>query len=329
MNFVQPGASPPPTSFADYVVALAREIVGNIEAGAWSIEEALSKTRRLAGAVGHTDYERWLGYELAGYPSEGVDPDVAAILKRANLPSADERRKYFNSSLVAISAGLGKLAAAATHNRKIALMSGRRAAFGGTTFSKEVVAKFQQDDKDFRHHESMRLQLVQSVLAEVLRYAGEVLHRYAYWDTSMRLFERHRAAVDRLLREQAPEVLDKLPSVFERLRLEDAGAIMQAMVTMRSIFVALADRLFPPTEPIEVNGKTIKLGNEEVLNRLEQLLRTRCSSESRRDRLIHATRDLWNRVATGTHIDLSVHEAQSVVLQCLLVVGETLDVTSS
>jgi hypothetical protein len=328
MTFVQTGASPPPASFADYVVALAQEIVRNIEAGAWSIEEALSKTRRLAGAVGHTDYERWLGYELAGYPPE-VDADVAVLLKRANLPTAAERRKYFNSSVVAISAGLGKLAAAATHNLRVATMSGRRAAFGGTTFSKEAVAKFQQDDKDFRHHESNRLQLVQSVLAEVLRYAGEVLHRYAYWDTSMRLFERHRAAVDRLLHEQAPEVLDKLPSVFERLRMEDAGAIMQAMVTMRSIFVALADRLFPPTEPIQVNGKTINLGNEEVLNRLEQLLRTRSKSESRRDRLIHATRDLWSRVATGTHIDLSVHEAQSVVLQCLLVVGETLDVTSS
>src|SRR5205823_5936181 len=118
-----------------------------------------------------------------------------------------------------------------------------------------------------------RLQLGQSVLAEVLRYAGEFLQRYAYWDTSMRLFERHRAAVDRLPHDQAPEVLDKLPSVFERLRLEDARAIMQAMVTMRNIFASLADRLFPPTEPIEVNSKTIKLGSAEVLNRLEQLLR--------------------------------------------------------
>src|SRR5688572_23074447 len=103
MAFVHPSASTPPSSFSEYVVELAREIVRNIEAGAWSIEEALTKARRLAGACGHDDVERWLGYELAGYPPE-VDPDVAALLKRAILPSVEERRKYFNSSLVAITA---------------------------------------------------------------------------------------------------------------------------------------------------------------------------------------------------------------------------------
>jgi hypothetical protein len=327
MTFVQPGASPPPASFADYVVGLAQEIVRNIELGGGSTEEVLSKTRRLAGALGNADYERWLGYELAGYPTE-VDADVAALLKRANLPSVAERRTHFNSSLPAISAGLGKLSAAVAHNRKLVSMSGRRTHFTATPVDKATLAKWDQQEKNARHHEGVRLQLVQSVLAEVSRYAAEVLHRYAYWDTSMRLFERHRTAVDRLLREQAPEVLDKLPSVFERLRLEDASAIMHAMVTMRSIFVALADRLSPPTESIEVEGRTIKLGNEEVLNRLQQLLKTRCKSESRRDRLTQATRDLWKRVNAGTHSDLSVHEAQSVVLQCLLIVGETLDVAS-
>ncbi|MGZ3331906.1 MAG: AbiTii domain-containing protein [Gemmatimonadaceae bacterium] len=328
MTFTQPGVSPLPTSFADYVVGLAQEIVRNVEAGAgYSIEDALTKTRRLAGALGNADYERWLGYEFAGYPSE-EDPEVAVILKRAQLPSAAERRTYFNSSLVVISAGLGKRAAAATHNSRVASMAGRRAGFGGTPLTKEAVANWDKQEKDARHHESVRLQLVQSVLAEVLRYASEVLHRYAYWDTSMRLFERHRAAVDRLLREQAPDVLDKLPWVFERLRLEDASAIMHAMVTMRSIFVALADGLSPPTQPIKVNGETVDLGPDKVLNRLEQLLRTRCSSESRADRLTDATRDLWKRVNAGTHTDLSVHEAQSVVLQCLLVVGETLDIAT-
>ena len=315
-------------SFDEYIVGLARQVVQNVEAGTWSLEEALTRTRRLAGACGHSDYERWLGYELAGFPSD-VDPDVAALLKRANLPDVKERRTYFSSSLIALSAGLGKLAHATAFNRRqLNTVIGRRSTFTGTDLQKSELADWDKQEKDARHFEGLRLQLVQSVLFEVLRYAGEVLHRYAYWDTSLRLFERQRTAVDRLLKEQAPNVLEKLPAVFERLRLEQGDAIMQAMVTMRSLFVALADRLYPPTEPIQVDGKEVKLGPEEVMNRLQQLLRARCQSEKRRDRLIRSTRDLWGRVASGTHTDMSPHEAQSVVLQCLLVVGEILNATA-
>src|SRR5262245_30652363 len=71
------------------------------------------------------------------------------------------------------------------------------------------------------------------VLAAVYEFAVRHYHALAFENLSETIFESHRSSVDRVLAEAAPEVLEKLPSIMDRIAAGDTEAVSQAMNSVR------------------------------------------------------------------------------------------------
>src|SRR5262249_42685332 len=110
-----------------------------------------------------------------------------------------------------------------------------------------------------------------------------------------------------------------------RLAEGDQEAISHAQTSCRRIIDAFADAVYPPTdEVIEVEGRLVPLNAANPRARLNQYIRGKTSSQSRRDKLRQTLAHLYNRVSTAVHNDVTPEEAQSLFLQTYLFLGEVL-----
>jgi hypothetical protein len=164
------------------------------------------------------------------------------------------------------------------------------------------------------------------VLAAVHDFAVSSYHRLAFSGLAESIFEKHRKAVEELIRSIAPDILLKVPAVYDRLSAGDPEAISQGMNTLRRIIKSLADRVYPASDqPIQIDGQRYEVGTDKVLNRIKLFLLARCPSESRRDRLNRSLRDIHERTSVGAHSDISATEARSLFLNTYLALGEVLE----
>jgi len=161
------------------------------------------------------------------------------------------------------------------------------------------------------------------VLAAVYEFAVSQYHRLAFENLSESIFEAHRSAIDRVLADAAPEVLEKLPSIMDRLAAGDTEAMSQAMNSVRRMIKAFADRVYPPREEdVVLDGQKYDVGSDKVLNRLKLFLSANCASQSRRDRLNRSIRDIHERASVGSHADVTQQEARALVLVAHMTLGE-------
>ncbi|MEG4281266.1 hypothetical protein QUA62_27960 [Microcoleus sp. MON1_C1] len=126
--------------------------------------------------------------------------------------------------------------------------------------------------------------------------------------------------------EKCGNVLSKLPYVYARLREGDPEAVSQGVTTCRRIIETFADTLYPPTEETaQLDERTLKLDASKHLNRINVYISQKISSKSRRDRLRHFLSDLYSRICTGVHSEVSPQEAQALLLSTYLFLGEVLN----
>jgi hypothetical protein len=161
------------------------------------------------------------------------------------------------------------------------------------------------------------------VLAAVHGFAVSHYHALAFENLAEGIFEAHRLSIDKLLAVSASDVLQKLPSISDRLATGDPEAVSQAMNSVRRMIKSFADHVYPPAdEVIEIDGQKYEIGADKVLNRLKVFLNGKCASKSRRERLNRTIRDIHERASAGAHADITHSEARSLLLSAYLVLGE-------
>ena len=144
-------------------------------------------------------------------------------------------------------------------------------------------------------------------------------------DAAASTFEFYKRDVDALIAERAGGVLEKFPTVIARLREGDAEAVSQALTTCRRILEAFSDSVYPPRDgTYELGGNELKLDASKHQNRLNVYVAERTQSSSRRARLRQNLANLFDRVSTGVHNDVTVEEAHSLFLNVYLFLGELL-----
>ena len=117
--------------------------------------------------------------------------------------------------------------------------------------------------------------------------------------------------------------MQKIEAIYERL--DDGGqeAISHALTSCRRLINAVADAVYPPAkEPIDVDGKSTRVTQQEPLNRIETYISEHTSSSTRRKRLRRALQDLYDRTSAGVHAEVSAEEARHVFLHTYVVLGE-------
>jgi hypothetical protein len=76
-----PGTSPT-NAPREARLALAKELVRDLEGGLVPLRSLLMKGSRLADLVADAEVKRWLGFELGGYDATGLSPtEMLALIK--------------------------------------------------------------------------------------------------------------------------------------------------------------------------------------------------------------------------------------------------------
>jgi hypothetical protein len=301
-------------SQSKHVLDLARELLDDIELGRTDAERLLLKTSRLVRWVGSQEVRDWIQLELRGYNSS--DP---TSIKYMNLTGrwidVDKNTAYW-----------GPLAQqeASINAEKAKLVSLRLPDVGGDYANlalHNVTVSMTKSTNAISRISAIRSR----VLALLHNVISEIYYEKEFDNLSESIFERYRNEVDILISEHCGDVLEKIPSVMSRLADGDEESISQALGTCRRIIESFADSIFPPSEDsIEIGGNTLKLDAGKHQNRINAYIHQRTASQSRKQRLRQNLGNLFDRVSTGVHSEVTAEEAKSLFLNTYLFLGEVL-----
>jgi hypothetical protein len=319
-------------SISKHRLELARELLDDIELSRLSPEQLLLKTTRLARLSGDTEVRTWLGFELVGYENTEEGQKYMSLMGR--WTDEDKCLGYWsplagiNGSIAAMQIQIQQLQvpnvqlslSSANPNEYVAGWGGRNLA-GVSATATNVLSRLQALTSSITDLTSIRSRVV----AQVHAFVSNTYYALAFSGAAESIFQRHQVAIDNMLREAAPDVLEKIPSVSERLVAGDAEAVSQAMNSCRRMIKAFADAVYPPSDtPATVDGQQYQVGSDKVLIRIQLFLRSRCPSESRRERLNQTLRRIHERASAASHADVSTDEARSLFLGTYLALGEVL-----
>lgn len=164
------------------------------------------------------------------------------------------------------------------------------------------------------------------VVATVYDFVSEIYHELLFSELQASLFADTQARVDGSLAAASGSALDKIESVSARLRDGDPESVSQGLTTCRRLIDSCADFVFAPRDgAYEMgDGLTLKVGPQNVLNRLQAFTHSRDVAKGRRDRLRRTVSDLYERCSAGTHSEVTADEARFVFLHTYVVLGEIL-----
>ncbi len=301
-------------SRSEHILALAKELLDDIELGRTDAERLLLKASRLARWVGSEETQYWLKLEMGGYNNS--NPISLKYMSITGRWLDQEKGTGYWGPLAeqeaAIAAEQAKLAAL-----RVPDTSGQWAnvAIQHVTSAMTASANYITKIAGIRSR----------VLAQLHTFVSEVYYEKEYDSLSESIFERYKKAVDTLIAQHCGDVLEKIPSVMSRLSESDEESISQALSTCRRIIESFADSVFPPTsETVEINGNTLKLDASKHQNRINAYVIARTQSQSRRQKIRQNLSNLFDRMSTGVHSEVTAEEAQSLFLNTYLFLGEIL-----
>jgi hypothetical protein len=167
------------------------------------------------------------------------------------------------------------------------------------------------------------LRIVATIKTLLHLFGSRVLAEAQFSDTSASIFAQYQTRVDASLAQRSSQAFEKLPYVFERLRNGDAEAISHAMTSCRRIIDSFADSVFPArSEPVSVRGQELDCGADRTKNRIRAFVASKVASQSRYERINKNLGSLYDRVSMGVHVDVTTDEAQALVLNTYLLLGE-------
>lgn len=303
-------------SRSEHILELARELLDDIELSRTSAESLVLKASRLARWVGSDEIRYWLKLEMGGYNSSNeISRKYMSITGR--WTDIEKNHGYWGplaQQEASIAAEKAKLSALRTPDS-----SGEWAsvAIANVTNAMNQTAS-----------NISRLSAIKSrVLAQLHAFVSEVYYEKEFDSLSESIFERYKSAVDTLIADSCGEVLEKIPSVMSRLSEGDEESISQALVTCRRIIEAFADSIFPPSDQtIEIGGNTLKLDASKHQNRINAYVHQHVQSQSRKQKIRQNLANLFDRVSTGVHNDVTAEEANSLFLNVYLFLGEILHI---
>ena len=303
-------------SKSKHIVELAKELIDDIELNRMSAEHLLLKATRLARWMGSEEIQQWLRLEMSGYNGED-----AISLKYMSLTGrwVDYKKKIgYWGPLAQQEAG------AAAEKTKLASM---RTPDAGGEWSNVAISNVTMAMTNSANVISTMSAIKSRVLARLHQFVSEVYYSLAFEGLSESIFEKYKSEVDALIAESCGGVLDQMPAVIDRLAEAQPEAVSQALTTCRRIIESFADSVFPPTkETIEIDGNILNLGPAKHQNRINAYVHQHTESQTRKKRLRQNLANLFDRVSTGIHTDVTLEEAKALFLNTYLLLGEILHI---
>lgn len=303
-------------SRSEHILQLAKELLDDIELNRLSAEALLLKASRLARWVGSDEIKYWINLEMKGYNSSN-DISLKYMGITGRWLNKEEGKGYWGPLAQ-------QEAALVAENIKLRSMTTPDTS-GDWAF--RVMQMHEQQLVSTSNCISRLSGIKSKVLAHLHEFVTEVYYEKEFDSLSESIFEKYKSDIDTLVSEHCGGVLEQIPSVMARLAERDNEAISQALTTVRRIIDSFADSIFPPTEEtINIGGNELGLGANRHQNRINAYVHQRTESKSRKIKIRQNLSNLYDRVSTGVHNDVTTEEARALFLNTYLLLGEVLHI---
>jgi hypothetical protein len=306
-------------SRSEHILELARELLDDIELGRTTAEGLILKASRLARWVGNDEIRYWLQLEMGGY--NGSDPVSLKYMTITGRWVDREKNRGWWGPLAQ------QEAAIIAEKTKLASL---RIPDSSVEYFNMAIRGLVDDMTRSANLISTLSSIKTRVLGRLHAFVSDVYYEKEFDNLSESIFDRYKGDVDTLISEHCGDVLQKIPAVMDRLADGDQESISQALTTCRRIIEAFADSIFPPTDEIlEIDENTLKLDASKHQNRINAYIHMKTTSQAVRQRLRQNLTNLYARVCTGVHKDVTANEARSLFLNTYLFLGEILHLGTS
>lgn len=315
---------------------LSCEILKNFELSEIPLGNIILKCLRLCRLLGDQQGILLFTFESSGYP-HGTDGKYTleakriAVLAHRGFQQYDYTTKkfvsYISYALISdIESGIEtlriKLSAAADPN--IFLTSANPNQYlvspnGNSEERSRITSQIQQ-----------KTQILAQVKGALYNYVLTIYNKLVYGNIIEDIFTESRMKANEKLGEYCPKSIEKFVSVYENLSSDNPEDYANAVHSCRRILLDLADALYPPSDtPIQVNGKPIKVGVDQYVNRLIQYISSKSNSDTYKAVVgsdlssIGERLDAINKaVCKGTHVDVTKDEATRYIIHTYLLISD-------
>ena len=183
---------------------------------------------------------------------------------------------------------------------------------------------------DARTKLAERREVLERIRVWVFDYLTRLELQLASSDTVTAVLARHRAAVDRVLEQEAPVLRDQLQAALRAARQEGDEARSQVLTTARRVLMTIADHLYPASdEPhISADGAERAVSQANYRNRILAGVEIAGTADrafgSAMADLAARLDQLDELLQKGVHADVSVGEMEFGLAQTYLLSGELL-----
>jgi hypothetical protein len=315
-------------SKSQHIKLLAEELLDDIELSRLKPEQLLLKAQRLARLHNNKPVQKWLEYEMLGY----IDDEEISLLymdvtgrwiDKANKvgwwgPLAQIEGTFESNKLIMQIIRIPDITYSVSSANEFQYIS--------SYDPNSTVDKLVNDAVSTRNILNQLSGIKSKVLALLHTYVSNVYYETIFSGLSESIFESFKNKVDVILADKCKDALDKIPALSDRLSMKNKEAVSQALNTCRRIIDTFADAVFPPSDmPFIVSeSNTLDVSKGKIQNRINACIFKNCQSKSRCDKLRHTLKNLYDRVSTGVHNDVSFEEAKSLFLETYIFLGEVL-----
>lgn len=316
---------------------LSEEILKNIELSEIPLANILLKVLRLARLANNFEATEWLMQEINGFDSEKGFLTAKAWVatgksgRRYFKKDKDEWKEYANTQSVAVMESTIK----SNMSRMEVSVDPDISVSSHSVYNPVIPLGNAQERLKIATEISNLTGTIEKVRSKVYQYVLSVNHELKFGNLTEDIFTRKRASVDKLLADMCPDTISKFISVYENLLSGNNEDWANAVHSCRRILKDVADKLYPPSDtPIEKEGgKTVKVGNDQYVNRLMIYIESNSKSEKYNSVVGSHLKYIGERIDSiteavnkGSHHEVSLDEAERYILYTYIIIGDILSI---
>ena len=294
---------------------LSNVILVDLEINQVPISQSLMKCKRLARILRDTDAQKWLDYEIMGYPVV-FDSDELGSCKKyyiSDRPVIRDERTHKPHAI-----GLPHLESY-INSTKIEAVS----KLGASESQKRQILN--------KHHELIND--FERLKTSIHNYVTEVNISLSVGDFAQDLFEDTRLAADRFIREYCPRAGEQLLSVHDRMRHHDPGSYEPAIHAVQVILATVADVVSPqddagPQTSSYKKGQELIAPGDHYINRIFSYIEKNSTNDSLLSMIESEMECIFSKTypsqdKSPAHQDeITLDEAHRAIIHMYLIIGE-------
>lgn len=311
--------------------ALSEVILKNIELSEIPLSNIILKGLRLCRLLGDTDGVLLFSFEASGYPTN-IDGSLTSDSWRISKIAG---RRYINKDNGKEYAYLD-LVSQIEQNIETGKLQ-IKAAQDPASYSGDMTPLAISHIKNGKEREiiasriSNNTKLIGKISGSIYNYVLDIYNKLQYGNIMEDIFTKSRLSVNATLMTLCPDAIKKFISAYDNMDSENSEDWANAIHSCRRILNDFSNIIYPPSdELIQLeNGKTIKVGKDQYINRLVQFISSKCESETYANVVGSDLRSIGERldainnaVCKGSHSNLTKDEASRFLIHTYLLIGD-------